>query len=103
MFGLIEGIFSFVFGMVEMALGLAWGAVQFVFGLLGGIFSLFMSLGGFFLAGALVLVAIFRRKEHKKRRAHPYAETTEDAQETRTYDVDNEEFTSFYDQFRVQE
>ena len=103
MFGLIEGIFSFVFGMVEMALGLAWGAVQFVFGLLGGIFSLIMSLGGFFLVGALILVAIFRRKEYKKRRAHPYSETSDDTQETRTYDVDNEEFTSFYDQFRTQE
>lgn len=102
MFGLIEGIFSFVFGMIEMAFGLAWGAVQFVFGLLGGIFSLIMSLGGFFLVGALILVAIFRRKEYKKRRAHPYADTKAE-DETRTYDVDNEEFTSFYDQFRTQE
>ena len=100
MFGLIEGIFSFAFGMVEMALGLAWGAVQFVFGLLGGIFSLIMSLGGFFLVGALILVAIFRRKEYKKHRAHPYSDTAEEA--TRTYDVDSEEFTSFYDQFRTQ-
>ena len=103
MFGLIEGIFSFAFGMIEMALGLAWGAVQFVFGLLGGIFSLIMSLGGFFLVGALILVAIFRRKEYKKRRAHPYADTAEEAQEERVYDVDSEEFTSFYDQFRTQE
>ena len=102
MFEFIGGMISFAFGMVKMGLSLAWGAVQFVFGLLGGIFSLFMSLGGFFLAGALVLVAIFRRKDYKKRRAHPYAETTEDAQETRTYYVDNEEFTSFYDQFRTQ-
>lgn len=94
----IGGIFSFAFGMVKMGLGLAWGAVQFVFGLLGGIFSLIMSLGGFFLAGALILVAILRRKEYKRRRAQPYAES-----ETRTYDVDNEEFTSFYDQFRAQE
>ena len=103
MFGLIEGIFSFAFGMIEMALGLAWGAVQFVFGLLGGIFSLIMSLGGFFLVGALILVAIFRRKEYKKRRAHPYSDTAEEAQEERVYDVDSEEFTSFYDQFRTQE
>ena len=100
MFGLIEGIFSFAFGMIEMAVGLAWGAVQFVFGLLGGIFSLVMSMGGLFLAGALVLVAIFRRKEYKKHRAHPYTDT---AEETHTYDVDSEEFTSFYDQFRTQE
>lgn len=99
MFGLIEGIFSFAFGMVEMALSLAWGAVQFVFGLLGGIFSLVMSLGGFVLAGALILVAIFRRKEYKRRRAQPYAENGSE----QVYDVDSEEFTSFYDQFRTQE
>nr|MBR4279478.1 hypothetical protein [Clostridia bacterium] len=100
MFGLIEGLFSFVFGMIEMAVGLAWGAVQFVFGLLGGVFSLLLSLGGVFLAGALVVLAVARRKEYRNRRGHPYAEKTE---ETRTYDVDQEEFTSFYDQFRTQE
>ncbi len=99
MFELIGGIFSFAFGMVKMGLGLAWGAVQFVFGLLGGIFSLLMSLGGFMLAGALILLAVFRRKDHKRRRAQPYADNT-DEQETRTYDVDGEEFTSFYDQYR---
>ena len=94
----IGGIFSFAFGMIKMGLGLAWGAVQFVFGLLGGFFSLLMSLGGIFLAGALILVAFFRRREYKQRRAQPYAEN-----ETRTYDVDSESFTSFYDQFRTQE
>lgn len=99
MFELIGGIFSFAFGMVKMGLGLAWGAVQFVFGLLGGIFSLLMSLGGFMLAGALILLAVFRRKDYKKRRAQPYADNV-DEQETRTYDVDSEEFTSFYDQYR---
>ncbi len=99
MFELIGGIFSFAFGMVKMGLGLAWGAVQFVFGLLGGIFSLLMSLGGFMLAGALILLAVFRRKDHKRRRAQPYADNA-DEQETRTYDVDSEEFTSFYDQYR---
>lgn len=92
----IGGIFSFVFGMIKMGLGLAWGAVQFVFGLLGGLFSLVMFLGGFILAGALILVAFFRRKEYKQRRAQPYAESG-----TRTYDVDSEEFTSFYDQFKT--
>lgn len=97
MFGLIEGIFSFVFGMIEMAFSLAWGAISFVFGLLGGIFSLLLTLGGFFLAGALVLVAIFRRREYKQKRQSAQA----DAQ--RVYDVDEEEFTSFYDQFRTGE
>ena len=57
MFEFIGGIFSFALGMVKMGISLAWGAVQFVVGLLGGIFSLIMSLGGFFLAGALVLLA----------------------------------------------
>lgn len=100
MFGLIEGIFSFVFGMLEMALSLAWGAIQFVFGLLGGIFSLFLSLGGILLVGALILVAVIRRSEYRKRRTQPYADNP---QSTQTYDVDTEEFTSFYDQFRTQE
>jgi membrane associated rhomboid family serine protease len=97
MFGLIEGIFSFVFGMIEMAFSLAWGAISFVFGLLGGIFSLLLSLGGFFLAGALVLVAIFRRREYKQK----HQAASDNAQ--RVYDVDEEEFTSFYDQFRTGE
>ena len=98
MIDLIGGIFSFAFGMIKMALGLAWGAVQFVFGLLSGMFSLILSLGSVLLAGALILVAIIRRKEYKQRRSQPYAEN-----ETRTYDVDDEEFTSFYDQYRTEE
>ena len=98
MFELIGSIFSLAFGLVKMGVGLAWGVVQFIVGLLGGIFSLIMSLGGFVLAGALVLVAIIRRKEYKQHRAQPYAE-----KETRAYDVDSEEFTSFYDQYRTEE
>ena len=96
MFELIGSLFSLAFGLVKMGFGLAWGMVEFILGILGGIFSLVMSLGGFVLAGALVLVAIFRRKEYKQRRHHPYEET-----ESRTYDVDTEEFTSFYDQYRT--
>lgn len=99
MFELIGSIFSIAFGLVKAGLGLAMGAVQFVLGLFGGLFSLVMSLGGFMLAGALVMLAVFRRKEHRKRRAQPYA----DSSEQRTYDVDKEEFTSFYDQFRSAE
>ena len=98
MFEFIGGIFSFAFGLVKMGVSLAWGAVQFIFGLLGGVFSLVLSLGGALLAGALILLAIFHRKEGKKR-SHPY---DEDEPETRAYDVDKEEFTSFYDQFRTQ-
>lgn len=95
MFALIEGIFSIVFGMIEMAFSLAWGAVSFVFGLLGGLFSLLLTLGGGILALALILIAIFRRKEYKQK--HQAAQ--ENTQ--RVYDVDEEEFTSFYDQFRT--
>ncbi len=100
MFEFIGGIFSFAFGMVKMGLSLAWGAVQFVVGLLSGMFSLFLSLGGMLLAGGLVLLAIFRRNEYKQRRSQPYAENSA---EEKVYDVDKEEFTSFYDQFRTQE
>lgn len=100
MFEFIGGIISFAFGMVKMGISLALGAVQFVVGLLGGVFSLLLSLGGVFLAGALVLLAVFRRREYKQRRAQPYAENSD---EEKVYDVDKEEFTSFYDQFRTQE
>ena len=99
MFELIGSLFSLAFGLVKMGFGLAWGMVEFILGILGGIFSLVMSLGGFVLAGALVLVAIFRRKEYKRRRAQPYAENGS----AQVSDVDSEEFTSFYDQFRTQE
>ena len=99
MFELIGGLFSLAFSLVKGGLSLAWGLISGIFGLLGGLFSLLLSLGGFFLAGALVLVAIFRRTEYKKRRSHPYEESTQGS----TYDVDTEEFTSFYDQYRPQE
>ncbi len=102
MFEFIGGMISFAFGMVKMGLSLAWGAVQFVVGLLSGVFSFVLSLGGVALAGALVLLAIFRRSEYKKHRSHPYEEA-DSASEERVYDVDSEEFTSFYDQFRTQE
>jgi len=99
MFELIGGLFSLAFGLIKGGLSLAWGLISGIFGLLGGLFSLLLSLGGFFLAGALVLVAIFRRSEYKKHRSHPYEEN----QQGGTYDVDTEEFTSFYDQYRPQE
>ena len=97
MFTLIGNLFSFAFGLVKMGFSLAWGLVEFILGILGGIFSLFMSLGGFILAGALVLLAVNRRKAHKER------STQQNDQQSRTYDVDSEEFTSFYDQFRTQQ
>ena len=99
MFEFIGSLFSLAFGLVKGGLSLAWGLVQGVFGLLSGLFSLFLSLGGFLLAGALILVAVFRRTEYKKRRSHPYEESTQGG----TYDVDTEDFTSFYDQYRTQQ
>ena len=103
MFELIGSIFSLAFGVIKMGVGIAWSAVQFVFGLLGGLFSLLLSLGGFLLAGALVLLAIFRRSEwkkaHARQQAHPYA----DDSDTAAGEENGEEFTSFYDQFRSAE
>lgn len=96
MFELIGGLFSLAFGLVKMALGLAWGAVSFVFGLLGGILGLVLSLGGFLLAGSLILVAILRHSKARQTGGHPYADSDEDA----APEADGEEFTSFYDQFR---
>lgn len=98
MFEFIGGLFTLAFDLVKMGFTLAGDLLEFAFGLLGGIFSFILSLGGFFLAGALILVAVFRRKNYKKR-THPYEEETT----TRTYDVDSEEFTSFYDQYRTEE
>lgn len=100
MFELIGSIFSLAFGTVKLGFSLAWGVLEAVFGLLGGIFSLLLALGGSLLVGGLVILAIFRRRADKRTQAHPYE--AEDRQ-TRTYDVDGEEFTSFYDQFRTEE
>lgn len=93
MFELIGSLFSLAFGAVKLGFGLVWGALKFVFGLLGGIFSFLLTVGGALLVGGLVLLAIFRRKSAGKSRA-------DDDRPGRTYDVDGEEFTSFYDQFR---
>ncbi len=98
MFDFIGSIFSFAFGMIRMGFTLAGDLLEFIFGILGGAFSLIMSLGGFLLAGALILVAVIRRRAYKQRRAHPYEEG-----EKRAYDVDTEEFTSFYDQYRTEQ
>lgn len=97
MFELIGSIFSFAFGIIRMGFSLAWSVVQFVFGLLGGIFSLLVSLSGFGLIVGLVALAVHRRKADRRHQEQ------QSAGESRTYDVDDEEFTSFYDQFRAQE
>lgn len=96
MFELIGSVFSLAFGVVKLIFGLIGGALQFVFGLLGGIFSFLLALGGSLLVGGLVLLAIVRRKSANK----SHADDDCADRSTRAYDVDDEEFTSFYDQFR---
>ena len=54
----------------------------------------------FVIVLAMILLAVFRRREYKQRRSQPYAENSA---EEKVYDVDSEEFTSFYDQYRTQE
>ena len=93
MFELIGSIFSLAWGLVKMGFGLAWGVVRFVFGLLGGIFSLVISISGIGLLAGLIVLAVQRRRSYRQRHAEADGPT-------RTYDVDGEEFTSFYDQFR---
>ena len=90
MFGLIEGILSFALGMVEMVLELVFGLVEMVFGLLGGALSLFFSLGGFILFA--VLLGIFLRRRGARKERTPYAEPA----------APQEDFDSFYDQYRTQ-
>lgn len=97
MIELIGSVFSFAFGLVELGFSLAWGMLECIFGVLGGIFSFLMALGGSLLTGGLVLLAVFRRRARREAKRHP-----DEEQSTRTYDVDGEEFTSFYDQFRTQ-
>ncbi|MBQ3156166.1 MAG: hypothetical protein IJB81_04460 [Clostridia bacterium] len=95
MFELIGNLIGLVFDLVGMAFSLAFGAVEFVFGILGGIFSLVLSLGGFVLIAALIAVAVKRRRKYRACRQQP--EEAAPAAEAQ------EEFTSFYDQFRTQE
>ena len=101
MFELIGSIFSFAFGLVKAGLSLAWTVVNAVISLLGGLFSLILTTGSLILAGGLILLAIVRRREYKAH--HRQSDTEDEADTTRTYDVDQEEFTSFYDQYRAQE
>ncbi len=98
MLSLIGSIITFVMDMVGMALDLAFGAVGLVFDLLGGLFSLILSMGalGIFIA----LIFVVRRGSRKKSAGHPYEENG--AAPEKVYDVDGEEFVSFYDQFREQ-
>ena len=96
MFALIGDIFTFIFDAVKLVLGLIWGAIELIFGLLGGVFSFILGVIGFILALALIYLAVTRRTAYKQ---HKQAQA-ENAQ--RVYDVDEEEFTSFYDQYRTE-
>lgn len=90
MFHLIGQVIEFAVSMIGMVLDLAFGALSLVFSILGGIFSFFLSLG--VLGIVVALIFIVRRGKKKK--------AEEPRQSQRMYDVDGEEFTSFYDQFR---
>ena len=98
--------------MVEMVFGLVFGAFELVFGLLGGVFSLVFSLGGILLVVMLFKLIFDRRRKYKKQHEHPYAEPQEhpyaepQAQPAPAQQAEpvapEDEFDSFYDQFRTQ-
>lgn len=96
MFDLIGDMISLVFDLFGMAMSLAWGAVELVFGLLGGILSLVLSLGGFVLLGALILIAL-RRRKNRTNEPEPTVQQSAPAAED-----DPDAFDSFYDQYRTQ-
>ncbi len=98
MLNFIGSIFTFVMDMAGMALDLAFGALGLVFDLLGGLFSLILGMGALGIFVALIFVV--RRSSRKRSAGHPYEENG--AAPQKVYDVDGEEFVSFYDQFREQ-
>lgn len=96
MIALIGDFFEFVFDFIKVLLALIWGVLEAVFGLLGGIFSFILGVVGLALALALIFLAIKRRTEYKQ---HRQAQAAGNPQ---VYDVDEEEFTSFYDRYRTE-
>ena len=92
---IITDIIGYIISIIKLALGFVWNILEAFFGLLGGVFSFVLWIIGFLLALALVMLAIHRRTEYKQRK-----QTQEEAPQ-RVYDADEEEFTSFYDQFRT--
>ena len=96
MFELIGNLIGLVFELVSMVFSLVFGGIGLVFGILGGVFSLVLSLGGFVLIAALIAVAVKRRRKYRAHR-----QQTAEAEPAAS--MQEEEFTSFYDQFRTQE
>ncbi len=92
MIRLLSSVFNLVFDVIGAAWDIAWGAVGLVFDILGGLFSLFLGMGILGLLIALLLVV-----RHVKRPQRESAQP-EESPETRFYDLDGEEFTSFYQQ-----
>ena len=93
---IITDIIGYIISIIKLVLGFVWSVIEACFGLLGGMFSFVLWIIGFLLALALVMLAIHRRAEYKQRK-QDQAEIPQ-----RVYDVDEEEFTSFYDQYRTE-
>ena len=93
---IISDIIGYIISIIKLVLGFVWSGIEACFGLLGGVFSFVLWIIGFLLALALVMLAIHRRAEYKQHK-QAQAESTQ-----RVYDVDEEEFTSFYDQYRTE-
>ncbi|MBE5810029.1 MAG: hypothetical protein E7318_03735 [Clostridiales bacterium] len=91
----ITDVIGYIINIIKLVLGLVWSLIEGFFGLLGGVFSFVLWIIGFLLALALVMLAIHRRAAYKQRQ-QAQAESSQ-----RVYDVDEEEFTSFYDQYRT--
>lgn len=88
MLDLIGNLFEFALDMAMMAFDLVFSAAGLVFDILGGFLSLVLGVSVIgLIAGLLAVVRIKKTKPA----THAHSE------------VDDEEFVSFYDQFRTQE
>ena len=86
MIELLGSIFEFVFDIVGFALTIVFDAFKLVFGLLGGLLSLLLTLGGFALVAALIILFIRRRRKKAETRQKVFR------------DHNGEEFVSYYSQ-----
>lgn len=86
MIELLGSIFEFVFDIVGFALTIVFDAFKLVFGLLGGLLSLLLTLGGFALVAALIILFIRRRRKKAQPRQKVFR------------DHNGEEFVSYYSQ-----
>ncbi len=88
MFHLIGRIVEFAFQAVGFAIEMFFSVFSLALNILGTLFSVFLGLGALGLIAALIFIV---RRGKRKTSTEP---------QQRVYDVDGEEFTSFYDQFR---